>query len=362
MKYKLFAIIIFLLIALSSFAQESLSLRIINASGVPVTGLTDANIKFRISPYGAGNVLTISVTEVGTQGNYNCSGFTTFQLVKLFVNAVEQTWFGEKYSGDPARTFIDSASTETITGNKTFNGTTTIYAGVLSGNLNAGSNRIVTLADPINSQDAVTKSWAIANLGVVGNFDSVFIFRDNRILIDSRLAVDVAGVQYNNIQEAIDWVYSNGTPTTTNRWVLYILPHQNAVTGYTGGIDIRDFIDVVGLGNVKITGVVARSGTMADKDARIENLYFEATDANILVKKVRAVNCVFNAIEDATQSDITIENAQCKGCGFYITGTGVINVSGSNRIQDSFGNKNIGWTSGDDIMNYLYNTAGTYQY
>lgn len=142
---KLKSIIILLFILCASLqAQTEKLFRVIDSSGTPVTGLTSSNISFRISPYGAGNTVaeTITVTEIGVQGNYRCSGFTVFQLVGLWINGVEQTWFGRQYAGIAANVFLSKSG------------------GTMTGILNMGGYRIEAVGAPNSSDDALPKFYA----------------------------------------------------------------------------------------------------------------------------------------------------------------------------------------------------------
>ncbi len=355
-------------------AQTDIAVRVINATGNPVTGLTDANIKFRKSPYGLQDVISgITVTESGSQGNYICKGFTTFQLVKLFINEVEQTWFGEQYSGNPAGTFVEQTGTETISGTKTFTGIVLLY-----GNQTQITYPYQDAAAPFYNGGTGTPPYGnslVWKMWVENNFisgtaflDSCFIIRKNRIFVDSKMYKDIAGVAYNDIRSAIDWIYSNGAPGPNNRWTVFIIPQENSyyITDFTW----YDYINIVGLGEVHIKNtenypplsIFTRSGTMTDKNVRAENLNFDSYEANILVKKMIVVNCNFRASEDNYTPEITIEDSQVESSGFYVTGTGNINTTGSNRIINCYGNKTITWGDNDKVYGYIYNTDDDIQY
>ncbi len=355
-------------------SQTELAIRIIDGSGEPVTGLTDANIKFRISPYGSGDVLSgITVTETGTQGNYICRGFTTFQPVKLYINDIEQTWFGAQYSGDPAGTFVEQSGTESISGSKTFTGMVNLsgpqaqimypYQNATAPFYNGGEG------PPPYGNSLVWKYWVEKNfVSGTGFLDSCFIIRENRIVVDKKLVNDITGIAYNDIRSAVDWVYTNGSPGANNRWTVYIIPQENSyyITDFTW----YDYINIIGLGEVHIKNtpnyppysIFVRAGTMNDRNVRAENLNFESLEANILVKKMIVVNCNFRAEEDNYTPDITIEDSQVESCGFYVIGAGNLIASGTNRVISCYGNKNISWGSNDKVYGYNYNTGDDIQY
>lgn len=350
MKKIIFLLILFLSVGI--YSQTQFAVRIIDASGAPVTGLTSANIKFRISPFGAGDVLTIPVTEKGSQGNYICTGFTTFQLVKLFIDGVEQEWFGQQYSGDPDNTFVNQAGTETITGDKTFTGA------LIATDVATFTEPYISSTSTVPTSDMlVWKSWVEANTvsGVVA--DSFFIIRNNRLIVDSRLAVDIAGKQYNDIKTAMDWIYSNGSPSANNRWTIYIIPSNITSTGYASDFTWYDYIDLVGMGQVLITNTInippysifTRTGS---NRVRAENINFYSYDANLSINLIQAFNCNFKVELDNYSPNLNIQNSQLVNCGLYVKGLATTSVVGANRLMNCYGNSYISWTVDDDIYGY----------
>lgn len=368
---KIFLLIFFLLFILSEVeAQTQLAIRIIDGSGNPVTGLTDANIKFRKSPYGAGDVLTITVTESGSQGNYICTGFTTFQPVKLFINDVEQAWFGEQLSGDPANTFMSKINSviESINGNKTFTGTLEFTGYVtFSGTavsmyypqINTSSSWYIA-GTPALDASLVWKSWVVNNfISSTGFADSMFIIRSNKIIVDDRLAANITGLQYNNIKEAMDWIHNNGSPGANTRWTVYILPSHITATGYDEDFYWYDYIDLVGLGQVYISNttnippysIFIRSGS---NYVKAENINFYSYDATLTINLIDAVNCNFKVELDNYSPELDLQNCQLKNSGIYVKGGATCGVTGANRIINCYGNTNPSWSASDKVYSYSY--------
>lgn len=394
MKTKIFLIFFaFCLFTFHSFGQTELAFVFVDGSGNPVTGLTDANIKFKAIPYTGSYMTGLTVTEHGTQGNYKVTGFTTFQLVKCYINDIEQTWLGQIQSGDAGSTFLP------LTG------------GTMTGVINMGTQRIEALADPNSSDDAfplsygdaryaqnsaaevitgtwsfdqatfaspyisstitvpssdmlIWKAYADANYMSSSGLDSVFVIRDNRIIVDQKLANDITGKQYNDIKSAVDWVYSNGSPGATNRWTVYIIPSPNYyVTDFTW----YDYIDIIGLGEVYIKNtehtppysIFTRSGSVGVK---AENLNFYSYDANLNIQKIRSHNCNFRVELDNYSPILNIEDSQIKNSGFYIIGGATLTVTGANRIINCYGNTSPSWTASDKIYNYSYVIGDDIQY
>lgn len=106
----------------------SLPVRLVTSTGTPHTGQA-ANIDFTKYPHSFPTdvVSGITVTEVGTAGNYVAKGFTTFQYVKLWLDGVEQTWFDTVLTGN-IFTYLQSnygrlgSSNTWIGANNTFDG------------------------------------------------------------------------------------------------------------------------------------------------------------------------------------------------------------------------------------------------
>lgn len=123
---KKIILMLFVLLSCSEiFSQTQISLQLVTNTGAFINGLTSDNIKFRRSPYTSGDVIAgLTVTQpVGNlTGNYIVTGFSAFEEVKLFVNDIEQTWFGIKYAGNPNSHFVNETGNETIDGIKTFVG------------------------------------------------------------------------------------------------------------------------------------------------------------------------------------------------------------------------------------------------
>jgi len=164
------------------YSQVNVAIQVIDANGSPVTGLTSSEIKFRKSPYGSGDEIpNISVTEVGSQGNYVCWYFSTFQLTRLFINGVQQNWFGEQFTGDPGNLFykldgsndnnrwVHTTGNEQIFGQKSFMNLTSFLGGFNNYTYDAsmGNKKIKNLADPVDNTDAANKQWVLDQINTI---------------------------------------------------------------------------------------------------------------------------------------------------------------------------------------------------
>lgn len=363
-------------------------LRIINSNGEPVTGLTASNIKFRKSPYGSGNEITgLTVTESGTQGNYKITGFSSWQKAKLYINVIFQEWWGEQFTGDPANNFVDFSSAQQVSGQKTFTGANThsgnnTFSGnnTHSGNNTFGGNNTFTGAAEFDNSVVFVNGQQAAMLGdtylrnplIVDPSGtpagSSLIWKDyagrnfvpigaNKIIVDSKAAADIEGKVYRSIGNAVNYAYNNGSPGALNRWEILVLPHHTGV--YTEAFYWYDFIDITGIGWVKIQNVPSKSlfiraGSMTDRNVKASNLHFESTNYNLNFQKMIADNCSMIMIEDDYAPVLTIEDSQFRT--YYFGFIGAVNFvnAGSNRVINCSGGTDVHWNTDDKVYNYSF--------
>lgn len=128
MKKILFILVSLLMFQVSLLSQfTSLPIRLVNATGAPLTGQS-GNIEFTKYPHNhpADKIAGITVTEVGTAGNYIAKGFTAFQFAKLWLAGVEQQWFDSVLTGNIftylSSNYVTLGTTQTITGSKNTTG------------------------------------------------------------------------------------------------------------------------------------------------------------------------------------------------------------------------------------------------
>ncbi len=141
------AVSLFIIHCLSFSQYTSLPLRLVSSTGAPLTGEA-GNIEFTKYPhnYPADLVTGITVTEVGTAGNYVAKGFNTFQYVKLWLSGVELVWFDSLLTGNIFSylnsNYVTLGSTQTITGSKITTGNwsaTSTGSWLYSGNLTSNT-------------------------------------------------------------------------------------------------------------------------------------------------------------------------------------------------------------------------------
>ena len=99
---KILLIVAFLFCTASVSAQwTSFPFTLVDDNGDPMTGQS-ANVKFTKYPhtYPDDIITGITVTEIGTQGTYNASGFITLQFAKMFLSGVVRTEFDSVLTGN----------------------------------------------------------------------------------------------------------------------------------------------------------------------------------------------------------------------------------------------------------------------
>lgn len=117
------------------------TIRVANSSNVGTTGLTGTNIKFRRSPFGSGDEITIAGVSGGTNGIYLCSFIgVPYQAAQLWIDSVYQATWGTKYIGDISEEYLSKDDTASQT---------------MSGAIAMGTNKITGLGAGTANGDAV---------------------------------------------------------------------------------------------------------------------------------------------------------------------------------------------------------------
>ncbi|MCC6867074.1 MAG: hypothetical protein IT280_13040 [Ignavibacteria bacterium] len=373
---KIFLTLILLLIASGTFAQLEMSLQLVDNTGAFINGYTDTQIKFRRSPYGAGDVISgLTVTQPGgnATGNYLVYGFPSYEPVRLYISGTLQEWYGTKLAGDDRTYFGCISCNNTWTGLNTFQDNTTFSdavsitatATIEAPKINTGSAEYIA-GTPEDNNSLVWKKWVVDNFiqSVGGGY---FPVNANRIIVDSKQTTDVSGKIYNTISEAVSYAYLSGSPTSNNRWLIVILPGHNGI--YTDNWVWYDYIDMIGMGYVSIKNtfneppysIFTRSGGMTDRNVKCVNLNFEQTDANITFQKMIVINCSVRTIEDNYAPNISLNGSQFENCVFTHTGSGSFTTVNANNIVNSVSNTLITFGSSDIVAGWVVNTSLTYQ-
>ncbi len=187
MKKIIILAVTFLIFNFSVIAQfTSLPIRLVNATGAPLTGEA-GNIEFTKYPHNfpADKISGITVTEIGTAGNYVVKGFTDFQYVKLWLSGVEQYWFDSVLTGNIfsylSNNYVTLGTSQTITGSKN---TTGSWNALSTGSfLYSGSSTSNTFYKPyiINSSPWYNDLSQMPNTGLLfkNAGDSLYLKREN---------------------------------------------------------------------------------------------------------------------------------------------------------------------------------------
>lgn len=184
---KKLIIIFFLIITANIFSQYSLPLRLVNGSGDPLTGQS-ANISFTRYPhsYPTDAVSGITITEVGTAGNYICKGFTTYEYVKLWISGVAQSWFDSVQVGSVTSNLSSNYLTKTTT-QTGISGTKTLTGDWLwtSGTITMNKPYIYTSSTWYTDYSLLGNS----SLGWKGLNDSLYVLRSWMFLSGSKITL-----------------------------------------------------------------------------------------------------------------------------------------------------------------------------
>lgn len=206
---KLISTIAFLVIFTSAlFSQINLTIRVTDVGGNPRTNVATL-MKFKAYPYSGSYLTGITVTHEGN-GVYLCTGFTTFQLVQLYVNDTPNVSFGEKLSGDPTTAFVGLSNNQTITGNKTFSGTTTLGSNTSIGNVSATEiGYIDGVTSSIQTQlDAKVTLGTLQNITARKTFLDYLPYAQNSSTQDPLIATTAAELLTKGFWDQY-WLYSS---------------------------------------------------------------------------------------------------------------------------------------------------------
>ncbi|HMQ78829.1 MAG TPA: hypothetical protein PKE39_14430 [Ignavibacteria bacterium] len=101
MKKIIFILALFLSTAAVNAQWTSFPFTLVDDSGDPMTGQA-SNVKFTKYPhtYPDDIISGITVSEIGTQGTYNATGFTTLQFAKMWLSGVVRTEFDSVLTGN----------------------------------------------------------------------------------------------------------------------------------------------------------------------------------------------------------------------------------------------------------------------
>ncbi len=163
------------------------SLRVSDSSNVGITGLTATNIKFRNSPYGSGNLITLGGSGISgsVNGIYLCDFIgVAYQAAQVWIDGVYQPW-GTKYVGDEKLYFVALTGAQTIADVKTFSSSPIVPAATSTGQAMRWDETIRTTGNQtgIAGTKVVTDLWAYSPSDITITGDGTFTSR--KFVVDS---------------------------------------------------------------------------------------------------------------------------------------------------------------------------------
>jgi len=362
---KKIIILIFLLTSLISGVHSQfiqVPLKLVNSSNVPLTGQA-GNITFRHGPgYAtpADLIGPLTVTEVGTTGNYIITGFSTYQQTKLYVSGVEQTWWGIQWTGDATQLFINTNGTLLFSANQGMNGfkITALANGTtnsdainkgqadatyvrldgtvpFTGNQSLGGFKITNLGNATSTGDAVSQSYGDSRYGMQSAED--FQAEPNTIIVDANLSTDYTGKKYRSISSAVTWIVGNNTLSSSNIWSIYVYPSKAGF--YTDKWTWPDFINIFGMGKVVVKNTLTFSLFVRTGNTfrnKVKDIIFVQSDQTLNFETMLLYNCAFVADSRAVDfGRFEMHKTAFRDCDiFYDYTDNYYTDDGSNKIMD----------------------------
>lgn len=351
-----------------------------NSSDNIVSGQA-SNLAFRVSPYSSGDViagLTFTENPVSS-GVYIVTGISAYYKdVKLFLSGTEQPAYGVFDIGSPAFNFVELAGSQTITGVKTFSSSPIVPQATTNGQAMRYQDTVRTTDDQNidghkvfldipktsagrtytgNQQEIPDVQYLQENYGTGGG--SPFKINVNKLFVDADASA-VTGKIYTTIQGAITYA-STQSPSVTSRWTIIIMPHKSA--GYAEDITLVRFVDLIGWGDVYITGgltttQITTAQTWGARDARIENLIFNSTDKSYFFRLLHIKNCMAKANGAGGEVSFYIDGCNMREFGIFTQND--VDLQANNTEQENrgtaFGNEEPVWETNDDTNFRLLNT------
>lgn len=310
------------------------AIKINNADGTPNNDLTKENVNFKIYdgtsftdyiPYGELNLMN-------NFGNYVANGIEGWQQVGLFIDDVQQFWWGLQYIGEPpfvtddellaeaeTRAAADQVLNEAmvhLAGNEDVSDVKRFITDAPQSCNAGGTPRITT-----NPADLI--NYHQANLTFINN-DNGLLVPYRTLIVDSSITASYTN-HYKTIQEAINYAHAQN-PLDANEWYIFIMPGV-----YAENLTFQPKIHLYGIGKVQINGTI--SG--ADASQHICDLLFVQT-ANFTLSQIKAKNCIFRIDNSDTQYILTLTSSYFINCLFLNTGADGVEfkpttVSGGNN-------------------------------
>lgn len=203
--------------------------------------------------------------------------------------------------------------------------------------------------------DYVWRKWVQDNfVAISGGGGGWNLERSRWVLVDSTFTEEdeESGYCFRSIAVAIEQiatVYSIIEPlSSSNIWTIYIRQHPESTYGYDGNIEVPDWINIIGEGQVLITGLLTRAtSSETGITSKLENLTFNG-DGDSDISRFEVNNCIFGT---DTRDNNVITKSKVKNSGFFAA---AVTSGGNNKIINCFGNKDVAWNGSTDKV-YSYN-------
>lgn len=361
------------------------TIRVANSSNVGTTGLTGTNIKFRRSPFGSGDEITIAGVSGGTNGIYLCSFIgVPYQVAQLWIDGVYQATWGSKFIGDVSEEFLskDDTASQTMAGAIAM-GTNKI-TGLGAGTANGDAVRweqagVITEARTITGVWTFDNAIPRVNSPTTTGYPTSNVHLTNKYYVDTLFAGAVGVVQSTNLIKCLPTrsTEDNYSKTTVEKCNAYLSGLSNIATyrgtmliealGQTGNaINLDDGssdwisagVDIVGLNRPVLTrrgynssltvdgslsGVKIVDDTVVSSRAYVnftfKDCWFYVNSTEIAFTTCKFYNCVF---QFSVGDTVTFSN--CTGSGLTynddasvtFTGTQPANIISTNTANIGF--------------------------
>lgn len=279
--------------------------------------LTGKTVTLRESPDFSSTLYTLA--ETSSPGVYKNDNVED-KIVRLYVDGVYKESYGTfRTYGDLAGILADylkKVSDVWELGNKALNAPLDPTAGTHVGDRDYNDARYLLLSDVVN-----------------------FLPGKTLIVSDQLTAKD--GKIYNTPQAAINYAQSQ-SPYQSNFWKIYIYPHANSDTGYSGDLTFQPNIKLIGMGMVKVSG--ALSGF--SQYTHFENIMFQHSGNLTLSGSANFRNCVARLTGSSSVS-ITIDTINAIGLGLLKSHGNHTIVSNGNNSVTGYSNFEIAYADTD---------------
>jgi hypothetical protein len=202
----------------------------------------------------------------------------------------------------------------------------------------------------------VWRKWVSDNFQPI-----VSTYSSNTVVVDSNVVDKVSLKLYANVNDALTDITAE-TLSSTNIWTIFVKQHTDLVYGYQENIEIPDYVNIIGEGQVLITGQLTRSGLDSRITSKIQNLQFYCIDVAHDVDRLDATDCIFEVNGVTVEDQIVLTDSNLKNCGFYgtvVNGNPILS-NGGNKFISCFGNADLVLTGTDKEYSYTFNEGDIY--